>query len=137
MKRFFLLLVVLFLSAPVSVSAAQGGWKTWPECKILATTAAVNGQATVQFRIASFAGRKVKAFARTAYKGDSDKRHPSGWVIDDQNEIMVLDATGRGTFHLKGLKKGKKYQVSLSARQLEPHVEHSQGSNYRKVRNSR
>ena len=137
MKRFSLLLVVLSLLLPVSASAAQGGWKTWPECKILSTTAAVNGQATVQFRVAAFAGRKVKAYARTAYKGDSDKRHPSGWVIDDQNEIMVLDASGRGTFHLKGLKKGKKYQVSLSARQLEPHVASSQASKYRKVRNSR
>jgi hypothetical protein len=134
MKPFSVLLAVLLLLLPVS---AQAGWRDLPECRILSTTAAVNGQATVQFRVAPFAGRKVKAYARTAYKGDMDARHPSGWVIDDQSEIMILDAAGRGTFHLKGLKKGKKYQVAVSAKQLEPHVEHSQSSKYRKVRNSR
>lgn len=133
-KSFILLLVVSFLVLPFS---AQAGWRDLPECKILSTTAAVNGQATVQFRVSPFAGRKVKAYARTAYKSNQDARHPYGWVMKDQSEIMVLDAMGAGTFHLKNLRKGEKYQVSVSARQLEPHVEHSQASKYRKVRNSR
>lgn len=133
-KSFILLLAVSFLVLPFS---AQAGWRDLPECKILSTTAEVSGQATVQFRIVPFAGRKVKAYARTAYKSNQDARHPYGWVYKNQNEVMTLDANGQGTFHLKNLRKGEKYFVSVSAKQLEPHVANSQSSKVRRVRNSR
>lgn len=132
MKHLILfVLAVTTLTIPITASAASVAKSP----KILSAGTVVLGSSVVAFSHPQFAGKRVKVYAYLRYNGKSEDS--TGIVVKDQQFFTQLDRSGAGSIRLSGLKDGKTYRVSLVLKRLEPSVQWTTQSEWKKLHTTR
>lgn len=126
-----LMLFVLLLVLPIP---AHAGWRDLPSGpKILSVDPVVKKQTTVYFSKPQFAGKRVKVYVLLRYEVDRSSQHPYGLMWVNREATVVLDSNGKGSIQLTKIREDKCY-FSLSLKQLEPHIERTQATKFKKLR---
>lgn len=135
MRYFLVIATIILLTSPHVVSAA----KIAKAPKIIAANTVVAGNSVVLFSEPQFAGKKVKVYAtvKSKVRHKSKAIDSSGLELKTQEFLLTLDPQGNGTFVLTKLKDGRTYTVSISLKRLEPNIQWSLQSKWKKLHTTR
>lgn len=135
MRYFFFIVAITLLISPNEASATNVAKAP----KIISANTVIAGKSAVMFSEPQFAGKQVKVYATIKSKARHKSKaiDSSGLELNNQEFLLRLDSQGQGTAVLTKLKDGRTYTVSIFLKRLEPSIQWTLQSKWKKLHTKR